>query len=129
MLHRPLQHWRCRITPKSTIKTQGTRLSAIHDLIAQTGDARLRERLAAEWAHAAQEKKLGLVFEDHLPELLPLYDAKPRRGDLVCLLDAGLIEMTVPDKPRSRLPRHRLTPAGRKRLKNRKPAAGSKASP
>jgi len=59
-------------------------LSAIHDLIAQISDPRLRERLAAEWATASQDKKFGLVFEDHLPELLPLYNAKPRRGDLVC---------------------------------------------
>lgn len=44
---------------------------------------RLRERLAAEWASASKEKKFGLVFEDHMPELLPLYKAKPRRGDLV----------------------------------------------
>lgn len=24
------------------------------------------------------------MFEDHLPELLPLYGAKPRKGDLAC---------------------------------------------
>ncbi len=59
-------------------------MSAIHDLIAQIGDQRLRERLAAEWKAATQGKKFGLVFEDHLPELLPLYRARPRRGDLVC---------------------------------------------
>jgi adenine-specific DNA-methyltransferase len=59
-------------------------LSAIHDLIAQVSDPRLRERLSAEWATASQDKKFGLVFEDHLPELLPLYGVKPRRGDLVC---------------------------------------------
>lgn len=59
-------------------------MSAIHDLIAQVGDPRLRERLAVEWATASKEKKFGLVFEDHLPELLPLHNAKPRKGDLVC---------------------------------------------
>ena len=59
-------------------------MSAIHDLIAQVSDPRLRERLSAEWATASQDKKFGLVFEDHLPELLPLYGVKPRRGDLVC---------------------------------------------
>jgi adenine-specific DNA-methyltransferase len=59
-------------------------LSAIHDLIAQVSDPRLRERLAAEWASASKEKKFGLVFEDHLPELLPLHQVKPRKGDLVC---------------------------------------------
>ena len=59
-------------------------MSAIHDLIAQISDPRLRERLAAEWDNATKEKKFGLVFEDHLPELLPLYGARPRKGDLVC---------------------------------------------
>lgn len=59
-------------------------MAAIHDLISQVGDPRLRERLLAEWKAASQGKKFGLVFEDHLPELLPLYKAKPRRGDLVC---------------------------------------------
>lgn len=59
-------------------------MAAIHDLISQVQDPRLRERLTDEWAAASQHKKFGLVFEEHLPELLPLYGAKPRRGDLVC---------------------------------------------
>lgn len=65
-------------------------MSAIHDLIAQISDPRLRERLAAEWDNAAKEKKFGLVFEDHLPELLPLHGAKPRKGDLVCRRQGAL---------------------------------------
>lgn len=65
-------------------------MSAIHDLIAQVTDPRLRDRLAAEWAKASREKKFGLVFEDHLPELLPLHKAKPRRGDLVCRRDGSI---------------------------------------
>ena len=56
-------------------------MAAIHDLIAQIGDARLRERLTVEWAKATRERKFGLVFEDHLPELLPLPKARPRKGD------------------------------------------------
>jgi adenine-specific DNA-methyltransferase len=59
-------------------------MAAIHDLIAQIGDARLRERITAEWAKATRDRKFGLVFEDHLPELLPLPKARPRKGDLVC---------------------------------------------
>ena len=50
-------------------------MSAIHDLISQVTDPRLRDRLAAEWAKASKDKKFGLVFEDHLPELLPLHKA------------------------------------------------------
>lgn len=66
-------------------------MSAIDDLIAQVSDPRLRERLAAEWASASKDKKFGLVFEDHLPERLPLPKARPRRGDLVCRR-AGLLD-------------------------------------
>lgn len=47
-------------------------MAAIHDLIAQVGDAPLRDRLATEWAKATRERKFGLGFEDHLPELMPL---------------------------------------------------------
>lgn len=59
-------------------------MAAIHDLIAQVNDPRLQGRLSAEWALASQNKKFGLVFEDHLPELMPLYGTNPKRGDLVC---------------------------------------------
>lgn len=65
-------------------------MSAIDDLIAQVSDPRLRDRLAVEWANAAKERKFGLVFEDHLPELLPMYNARPRRGDLVCRRSGSL---------------------------------------
>lgn len=68
-------------------------MSAIHDLIAQIGDPRLRERLMAEWKAATQNKKFGLVFEDHLPELLPLPRAQPRRGDLICRRQGPLQEV------------------------------------
>jgi len=46
-------------------------MAAFHDLIAQEADPRQRERLTAKWARATRERKFGLVFEDHLPELLP----------------------------------------------------------
>ena len=64
--------------------TRKTGASAIHDLIRQIDDWRLRERLQREWAAAARDKKFELVFEEHLPELLPLYGVKPRQGDRVC---------------------------------------------
>jgi prevent-host-death family protein len=69
---------------------QGDVWSARHDLIAQVSDPRLRERLAAERASASKDRNFGLVFEDHLPELLPLYKAQPRRGDRVCRRDGSL---------------------------------------
>ncbi|HDY7866972.1 TPA: site-specific DNA-methyltransferase [Vibrio vulnificus] len=65
-------------------------MAAIHDLIGQISDPRLRDRISTEWANAAKEKKFGLVFEDHLPELLPLYNIKPQQGDLVSMRDRTL---------------------------------------
>jgi len=47
-------------------------MAAIEDLIKQIADPRLRDQLAAEVAKLKAKKTFGLVFEDHLPELLPL---------------------------------------------------------
>ena len=44
------------------------------------------------------QQALGLKHEDHF-----------RAAYLVPALEAGLIEMTIPDKPRSRLQKYRLT--------------------
>ncbi|MFL6713640.1 MAG: hypothetical protein ACJ8LN_12035 [Sulfurifustis sp.] len=68
-------------------------MAAIHDLIKQIEDTRLRERLLREWAVVTKEKKFGLVFEHHLPELLPVYSARPRRGDTVALKSRPLNEI------------------------------------
>jgi adenine-specific DNA-methyltransferase len=58
-------------------------VSAIDDLIAQIEDKVLRERLKIETDRIAKEKKFGLVFEEHLPELTPLYKAEVRKGSVV----------------------------------------------
>jgi hypothetical protein len=44
-------------------------MAAIHDLIAQVADERLRKRLATAWARATHERRFGLVFGGRLPEL------------------------------------------------------------
>lgn len=67
-------------------------MAAIEDLLKQIGDARLRERIAQEWEQATRHKKFGLVFEQHLPEVVPIYSAKPRRGDLVAKRNGSLSE-------------------------------------
>ncbi len=48
---------------------------------------------------------LGLHHEDHF-----------RRAYLVPAIEMGFVEMTVPDKPNSRLQKYRLTAAGRTAL-------------
>ena len=67
-------------------------MAAIHDLLKQIDDLRLRDRIEREWTVATKHKKFGLVFEQHLPELLPLYKTVPRKGDLVCRRDGSLAQ-------------------------------------
>jgi adenine-specific DNA-methyltransferase len=47
-------------------------MAAIDDLIAQIEDKVLRKCLQMEVNRITKEKKFGLVFEDHLPELTPI---------------------------------------------------------
>jgi hypothetical protein len=50
---------------------------------------------------------------------------KFRDGLVKSLIEAGLLELTIPDKPRSRLQKYRLTEKGRQAL--RKPEGGRNA--
>ena len=61
---------------------------------------------AGEMTRHQIQESLGLRHEDHF-----------RKAYLLPALQAGLIEMTVPDKPRSRNQRYRLTPEGREFLR------------
>ena len=65
-------------------------MAAIDDLIAQIEDEALRDRLREEVKRLTKEKKFGLVFEEHLPELTPVYSASIRQGSLVARRDAPL---------------------------------------
>lgn len=55
-------------------------MAAIEDLIKQVADPGLREQLAAEVARLKATKKFGLVFEEHLPELVRLPGLPVRNG-------------------------------------------------
>jgi adenine-specific DNA-methyltransferase len=68
-------------------------LAAIDDLIAQIEDEALRERLRAEVERLTKEKKFGLVFEEHLPELTPIYSAPIREGSQVARRDGALTDV------------------------------------
>lgn len=68
-------------------------MAAIDDLIAQIEDKALRERLRMEMNRITKEKKFGLVFENHLPELTPTYSAKVRRHSKVALRDGPLTDL------------------------------------
>jgi len=56
------------------------------------------------------QKILGLKDDEHF-----------RKAYLLPAINAGLVEMTLPDKPKSRLQRYRLTESGKAlQQKNRK---------
>ena len=71
-----------------------------------TGEVRLLRVMAGEMTRQQIQESLGLKHEDHF-----------RKAYLLPALQAGLIEMTIPDKPRSRNQRYRLTPEGREYLR------------
>lgn len=49
-------------------------MAAINDLIAQIENPVLRARIQTELERMNKQKKFGLVFEEHLPESVKLYD-------------------------------------------------------
>ena len=74
-----------------------------------TGEVRLLRVMSGEMTRQRLQEALGLKHEDHF-----------REAYLTPALRAGLIEMTIPDKPRSNKQRYRLTPAGHEFLKQAK---------
>ena len=71
-----------------------------------TGEVRLLRVMSGEMTRQRLQEALGLKHEDHF-----------REAYLTPALRSGLIEMTIPDKPRSSKQRYRLTAAGNKYLK------------
>lgn len=68
-------------------------MATIDDLIAQVDDAALRARLKEEADRLRRAQKFGLVFEEHLPELTPIYSAPIRAGSLVAQRGAALADV------------------------------------
>lgn len=60
-------------------------MAKIEDLIAQIPDERLRKGITAEVKALKKSKKFGLVFEEHLPEMVRLPRLPVKPGDLVAL--------------------------------------------
>ncbi|TWI72226.1 ATP-dependent DNA helicase RecG [Desulfobotulus alkaliphilus] len=67
-----------------------------------TPEVRLLTILTSEMTRQQLKEALGLKDNEHF-----------RRAYLIPALDAGLIEMTLPDKPRSSKQKYRLTDKGR----------------
>lgn len=52
-------------------------MAKVEDLIKNIPDAKLRDEIAREVAQLKAEKKFGLVFEEHIPELAQLPRSRP----------------------------------------------------
>jgi adenine-specific DNA-methyltransferase len=70
-------------------------MALIDDLLTDVPDPALRHRLHAEIAALRKETKFGLVFERHLPELVPIYGARPRRGSRVARRNGGIVRTFI----------------------------------
>lgn len=64
-------------------------MAAINDLIAQVENPELRARILAELDRMNKQKKFGLVFEEHLPESVKLYDISVKRNAIVMEKSGG----------------------------------------
>ena len=64
-------------------------MAAINDLISQIENPELRARIEAELNRMNKQKKFGLVFEDHLPESVRLYDLPVKKNSLVVEKNGG----------------------------------------
>lgn len=64
-------------------------MAAINDLISQIDNPELRVRIQAELDRMNKQKKFGLVFEEHLPESVRLYDLPVKKGSVVMEKSGG----------------------------------------
>lgn len=70
-------------------------MAIIDDLIKQIKDESLRKRIQAEADKLTQQKKFGLVFENHLPECTPLYEVPVKVGGTVSLKNGSIDELYI----------------------------------
>ena len=64
-------------------------MAKIEDLVKRIADEKLREEIAAEVRELKKHKQFGLVFEEHLPEVLRLPKVPIRVGNLVVHREAA----------------------------------------
>ena len=93
-----------RITPEVTDQVTDQVTGQVTGQVAP--EVRLLRVLSGEMTRQDIQEALGLKHRDHFNQVY-----------LIPALEAGLVEMTIPDKPRSSKQRYRLTPAGGEYLK------------
>jgi adenine-specific DNA-methyltransferase len=67
----------------------------IQELLSRISDERHRSRLATAISELKRTTKFGLVFEQHLPELVPVYTAKVRSHVRVARRESALTETFI----------------------------------
>ncbi|NJN99416.1 MAG: hypothetical protein HC875_37620 [Anaerolineales bacterium] len=67
-------------------------MAFLEDKIDEIRDPELRRIILQEVKKLKSEKKFGLVFEEHLPELAPIYNAPIRPGDTVAQKSGALTD-------------------------------------
>ena len=92
-----------QVTDQATEQVGGTTEQVAGDVGLEV---RLLRAMSGEMTRRGIQEALGLRHRIHF-----------REAYLLPALQAGLTEMTIPDKPRSSKQRYRLTPAGRERLR------------
>lgn len=70
-------------------------MSALNELIAQIQDTQLRNKIEREVARSLKQKKFGLVFENHLPEAIPLPEVEIKVGSRVSLRGSNPSEFMI----------------------------------
>jgi adenine-specific DNA-methyltransferase len=70
----------------------------IQELLNEIRDERLRKRLSTAIGELRKTKNFGLVFEEHLPELLPIYNAKIRSHTRVARKNGPLTETFIVER-------------------------------
>jgi adenine-specific DNA-methyltransferase len=73
-------------------------MALVDDLPNDIADPELRARLREQIAALRKEKKFGLVFEHHLPELLCIHDACIHRGARVALRNGAIGQTYIVDE-------------------------------
>lgn len=68
-------------------------MAAIDEYIEQIQDVELRRKISKAVDDLKNQKKFGLVFEEHLPECTPLYDVPVRRGSKVAMKQGKVNEI------------------------------------
>jgi len=68
-------------------------MARLEDKIAEIADANLRLTIAEEVAKLKKRTRFGLVFEEHQPEVVPIHDARIKRGERVALRTGSLTDI------------------------------------